>query len=1077
MPPDLRSALNHAKLQYKAKAIKKYTDFSDQEGVMSFIPDPAADETWATGGQIQFCGPTAQGKDPEIVEAGDIREFDPDTGTIYVDVPGLNDNRDISSFHLRYKPFDFAAALDSAFVRLENHPDLLHWALEHACGRIEEKEMVPPPGQPSGEDRDPADALWKKPWAIIWGPPGTGKTQAVADDVARHAASGAGGKLLVVAPTNLAADEVAHRVCGILDGQGKLNTTRGCLVYRGGRGAGKRLSDEFPHCLRDEAFAREYDAKKRQIEDLLDQRDAARHRKAFAEASRINKQIQGIRATLPDETMYAVTRGAARVIILTTFRALGLVGQGPDPRLVDKVVIDESGMVSRATTAAMATLGRTVLLAGDPLQIGPIFSLPPGTWREIRTWLLSSGLSHLRGVKESLMKFTHIRFLSIQYRMHPDISRVVSEFAYDGSLRDSDRARGFAKDAPASKKLPQPRAACLVLDDIVPRPEDACAEKAATGIGSQRAWSAKLAVSLALAASESGSEALILSPYRAQVRLLRRKLGALSLGKKTRISVGTIHRHQGAERDVVILDAVKGALSWTQTEIAMLLNVAASRARKHLILIASNDERNTPVLGRLSSLLKTEAWPKSIPLYDDHGQQELVVSRPSQAGKLLRSSILGEAPCPPAGTLGEEIGRTVKCILLSQDQMRLTERDLGAGHYLVRGVAGSGKSLILANWAARLIQKNPKARILVTYFNKGMHNLLTRMVIDACGRRWISDALAGSIQIVHASRVQCIGQPFDTILVDEAQDLTAEQLTHLYSLCKVVKSDGNPLRNFILFHDDSQNIYGRKTIEEFKQEFAQAKSSSNSEFAESLSFAGRSFVLRETYRSTRAIIGFAVNMALDPKQLHSAAESGLLEFMKVPELAKEGLLVRPEDSPDGVYEVRFAERQGSAPIIVSCEQSAVFLALAREIKRLVEHEKVSPGHIMVIAITRPARIAVELQRLGVDAQAYGGTGRSKGTETDKLPATEPNHVRCTTIFSCKGHEAPIVFFADINEVLDIGRFIKGQGPTQLRRTQRCMLYVGLSRAMIRLYVFGSRSPLMDAAVEYAKRGEPIRMVS
>ncbi|HAH07473.1 MAG TPA: hypothetical protein DCM05_13290 [Elusimicrobia bacterium] len=1068
LPSDVTIAIKHAKLQYKARRIKNLADFTDDGKMMAFVPDPVADETWAVGGQIQFCNPLP-GKEEEVIESGEILEFDPDTGKIYVDVPSLKGDRDIHAFQLRYKPFDFAMALENAFTRLENHVDLVKGVLRLACGEIQNPDPAPIPELPSTEDQGIVDDIWQIPWSLLWGPPGTGKTQNVSDALARFALGEGIGKVLVVTPTNIAADEVAHRICSILSRSGKLNTPKGCLVYRGGRGAGKKLSKDYPQCLRDEAYAKGYDAKRRKMDELLEQRDDARHRKLYTEASRINKQLQDLRATLPDETMFAITKGAARVIILTTFRALALVGQGKNPALMDKVIVDEAGMVSRLTTAAMATLGKSVMLAGDPKQIGPIYTLPPGTSKEIRTWLLKSGLSHLVSVKESLA-YPHVRFLDLQYRMHPDISKTVSEFTYDGILKDSETAKLLVGEHPTTLKLPKERASCIILDEVAHMPEDVCAKKAATGRGSERDFSAKIAVGLALAASEKGDEVLILTPYRAQVRLLRKKIRSLDPASKKRISVGTIHRHQGAERSVVILDAVKGAISWPGPEIGMLLNVAVSRARNRFILLASQAERNTPILGRLAGLLRVATL--DVPIYDDNGQQVLLAHAvPRSAG--LRSSLFGDAPTAVSGNLGEEIANTGRHFLASQEQTRLIEKLPGDGHYLVRGVAGSGKSLILANWAVKLLQKETKANILVTFFNKGMKNLLERMLDDACKRHGVSVSLAKQIRVVHEAAIGNVNEKFDAVFVDEAQDLEASRMVQVYSLCKEVDKAGRKSKNFVLFHDDSQNIYGQKTLEEFKTELEKSTATEQRDFADRLSFQGRSSVLRETYRSTQAILGFAINMALDPKQIYSQAESGLLVFMKVTELAEAGLLIRPQDSPDGVYEVRYAERQGTTPIVIQTEKAVALTELAKEVKHLIEEEKVAPGSIMVVSIKSPSRVVTELSRVGVPAVAYGG---KEGNDPGTLPATRPDHVRCTTVFSCKGHEAPVVMFANANEIEDLS-WMQNRPAAQINKIRRCMLYVALSRAMIRLYVFGWKSPLMDAAKAYAGPGTPIQMVS
>jgi superfamily I DNA/RNA helicase len=85
-------------------------------------------------------------------------------------------------------------------------------------------------------------------------------------------------------------------------------------------------------------------------------------------------------------------------------------------------------------------------------------------------------------------------------------------------------------------------------------------------------------------------------------------------------------------------------------------------------------------------------------------------------------------------------------------------------------------------------------------------------------------------------------------------------------------------------------------------------------------------------------------------------------------------------------------------------------------------------------------------------------------------------VRCVTLLSCKGHEAPIVMFAGINDVEDLD-WMKAVPKDMIEKSKRCMLYVGMTRAMVRLYVFGEKSPLMEAAKVYAGQEIPIKVLA
>ena len=71
----------------------------------------------------------------------------------------------------------------------------------------------------------------------------------------------------------------------------------------------------------------------------------------------------------------------------------------------------------------------------------------------------------------------------------------------------------------------------------------------------------------------------VISPFRAQVALLRKELAA------TGVTVDTVERYQGGERDVVLISFVKSRGTGFVFDDRRL-NVAITRARRKLILVA-----------------------------------------------------------------------------------------------------------------------------------------------------------------------------------------------------------------------------------------------------------------------------------------------------------------------------------------------------------------------------------------------------------------------------------------------------------------------------------------------------------
>jgi superfamily I DNA/RNA helicase len=90
----------------------------------------------------------------------------------------------------------------------------------------------------------------------------------------------------------------------------------------------------------------------------------------------------------------------------------------------------------------------------------------------------------------------------------------------------------------------------------------------------------------------------------------------------------------------------------------------------------------------------------------------------------------------------------------------------------------------------------------------------------------------------------------------------------------------------------------------------------------------------------------------------------------------------------------------------------------------------------------------------VPAHAYGGKG---GRDVTDFRVSGVDHVRATTVFSCKGHECPVVFFAGLDALDTVENWMAGAKERNAReneRIRRAMFYVGATRAMKRQYLTG-----------------------
>jgi superfamily I DNA and/or RNA helicase len=165
--------------------------------------------------------------------------------------------------------------------------------------------------------------------------------------------------------------------------------------------------------------------------------------------------------------------------------------------------------------------------------------------------------------------------------MHPAIGSIVGRLFYGDRL--VHRADPDATTA-ISARAPFPGQAVVVVDTAA---RTTC-ERSAKGSSRVNRASAELTTDLAHEAVRGGASSIaVITPYAAQAAEIRRLLAARRI--RDAVECSTIHRFQGRECDVVLIDLVDAAPmrpSALLAEAPNLLNVSISRARGKLVIVA-----------------------------------------------------------------------------------------------------------------------------------------------------------------------------------------------------------------------------------------------------------------------------------------------------------------------------------------------------------------------------------------------------------------------------------------------------------------------------------------------------------
>lgn len=272
------------------------------------------------------------------------------------------------------------------------------------------------------------------------------------------------------------------------------------------------------------------------------------------------------------------------------------VGRGQ----LDLLVIDEAGQFSLAKTLAVGVCARRLLLLGDPQQLPQV----------------STGV-HAQPVDESALGWlaagepvlpAHLGyFLETTRRMHPALTTVVSDLAYDGALTSYERvtaARSLDGIRAglhvvvvdhldnSTESLEEAEAVCALVQTLIgrgwhdPSETDGPSPLATGDAGASAAGEASAP---APGRPLTARDLIVITPYNRQADRIRRVLRDAGLDG---VSVGTVDKFQGQEAPVAILSMAASSHSDVSRGMGFLLdrhrlNVGISRGQYAAYLVRS----------------------------------------------------------------------------------------------------------------------------------------------------------------------------------------------------------------------------------------------------------------------------------------------------------------------------------------------------------------------------------------------------------------------------------------------------------------------------------------------------------
>ena len=402
-------------------------------------------------------------------------------------------------------------------------------------------------------------------------------------------------------------------------------------------------------------------------------------------------------------------------------------------------------------------------------------------------------------------------------------------------------------------------------------------------------------------------------------------------------------------------------------------------------------------------------------------------------------------PKSPAGSKGERLEEALaEYRALTDLQQRVIDRDWNGGPRLVRGVAGSGKTMVLAAQAARLIEQmhqgtidlfdgeKRKPPVLAVCFNRTLVPFI-RDRAELAYRQRTNEALPdGSLLVMHFNNLlyqlsrsgfckyqrisdtpdadqraaQCLDDLerakgrhaselakglYAAVFVDEGQDFHDNEYRLLKAICARTPAG---LPRMYVFYDDAQNLYGLK-----RPTWAGL----------GLDLRGRAVVMDECFRNPRQIIEPGFNLLLGtyaskPNQI------GTRGYADLSTLREKNLITQA----NGHIKVHFSAREGAPVSFRKCDgRSTEQNYIAARCEQLMQEDGLLPQDILVLTYQR--RRARELAAAISDRLGTGMVRCPFEDEAKDAIAIAPGTITVSTVASSKGYDAPQVLLASVDQ--------------------------------------------------------------
>lgn len=434
---------------------------------------------------------------------------------------------------------------------------------------------------------------------VLQGPPGTGKTTTITEIVTQILKTRPNEKVLIASQSNQAVDNVLEKICKIEDkilriGNDPKKMSKIAQNYTPDKVLNKIIKENIQRIDNHHISNKNSEIQKQMQNLQKDFRERLQHitSKMGNSGSSTEKNKDADLATLFTRNIRLIFGTLLGISSWKNFREM----------YFDTIIVDEAGRATLSELLVPCIKAKKLILVGDHKQLAPVINDDVlekiDDKNEAKTSFFQRLFERLESVEQEELdkgienpgRKNLIHTLEYNYRAERKICDLYSNAFYEGKLKTTDEVN-------AKKKHSLSFNSSVVWYDTGKLQDKEDQQK---GTGKINNCNARIIERVLhqlkneMSLNSINYDIGIITPYKAQMELLRSKLALKKNFDGYKIDIGTVDSFQGSDRDIIIYDCVRSGNQKQKAKIDFIaeekrLNVSLSRAKLLLIIVGDMD--------------------------------------------------------------------------------------------------------------------------------------------------------------------------------------------------------------------------------------------------------------------------------------------------------------------------------------------------------------------------------------------------------------------------------------------------------------------------------------------------------